>query len=374
MRGKRIVFGEEMWYDGLQKSCKYTENGLQLDFAKDNKVMFFAKGLDSFEKESTWSHFKINLPTNDLAICQVYLFASDTKMVDVLDTEKDLDVFLADETYDFAEKAALFKFIHTKMFENVEQFSLQGLKGRYLWFFLEVTALSNVSMHISQLEIQFPLMSTAEYLPSIYRVDPGGTGFLPRFLGIYEAIFYELQEDVERISRLLDLDFAKGENLQWLSKWVGGEISSNIEDGKWKQFIQNAFRLYQKKGTKTALLEVLQLFFGAEVSIVENADILEFYRKNKRESEAKRLYSEDKYQFFVFLPAEVVKHAEQLELARELVEIFKPAYTNPSLVVLQDATVLGVHTYLGMNSRIENNQNLVLIENRSIPFDSTIID
>lgn len=374
MKGKRFVFGEEMWNSGLQKSCGYKTGGLQMDFTNDTKAMFFAQGLDSFEKQSTWNRFKINIPEDALASYQIYLYVGESKEVDIMGNQVDLDVFLQEESYDFAEKAAVFKSIHTAVFENVNEFPLHGLRGRYLWFFLEMTSFSNTKIHINQLEIQFPMMSTAEYLPSIYRIDPSGEGFLTRFLGMYESLFYALQEDVERISRTLDLDYAKEETLSWLSRWVGGELSSEIDEDEWKEFIRNAFRLYQKKGTKSALLEALQLFFGKGVSIVENREALAMHPDGKHGDESKRLYSEDIYKFFVFIPSDVVKQTERLVLARELIEIFKPAYTNPSLVVLQDTTILGVHTYLGMNSRIANNQNLVLTENRTIPFDSTIID
>ena len=63
----------------------------------------------------------------------------------------------------------MFDSIGAKSFENPTDILLFGLKGRYLWFCLEIVSYESTPTVINLLKIEFPQVSFVDYLPEIYR-------------------------------------------------------------------------------------------------------------------------------------------------------------------------------------------------------------
>ena len=378
MKPKKFIFGEELWNNGVRKDCFFSQGCLKTVHPNETNVskqaIYISQSLDSREKETRWSRFKMKLSLNHENIVDVYFFSSDTKEVEVDGIKINLDLFLQDFTYSVEEKNKFLRSVWSEKYKNKIEMPLHKLKGRYLWFQIEMISFEKTDLSIDRLEIEFPLESIDRYLPSIYRFEMNNQAFLTRFLGMYQSLIYDLQYEIENIARNFDIDFVSGAYLKWLSKWTCAELPFYWEEESWKVFIKNSFRFYQKKGTKQCLEEVINLFLGHEVYIMENFTILDFYKKKEYDEQVKHLYSEDIYRFFIFVEQEWIESSEKMEQLEQLIEIFQPVQTKASLIVLQQSFILGQHTYLGLNSRIANNETLVLTDYRSIPFDSTIID
>lgn len=142
--------------------------------------------------------------------------------------------------------------------------------------------------------------SYLEYLPAIFQedVDENGVNFLGRFLLAFEKIMTGLgdvdepgiQEILEGIIDplshesqmagihryfdpgvgLLDNNLrSPPEFLEWLASWVALSLREDWDEEDKRRFISNAVLLYQKRGTKAGLKEILKTYISPVVEIYE---------------------------------------------------------------------------------------------------------
>lgn len=356
--------------------CTYEKGCLKANANKldgnAQKAVYISAALDSGEKETVWSRLKMNFVTQGESYITLSYFSSDEKEVCIEDEEINLENLIEDFSINIEEKLYYLDTLWIKTEKNTQDMLLHSAKGRYLWFKIEMVTFDRQSTEIDALEVEFPLESIIEYLPAFYRENQENFNFLSRFLGLYQSLIYDLQHEIDNVSKYFDIDFTDREFLLWLSKWVGIEYPFIWEKENFKTFIKNSFGFYQKKGTKECMEQVLALYLGNPPKILETYKILEFYEGRTYDEDAKKLYSDDIYSFFVFVEDKWIKNAESLQNVKKLLDSFKPAYTNAILVVLKPTMILGEYTYLGINSCLAESSRLEINDNFAMPFDSTI--
>ncbi len=376
MSRKRFVYNEELWNAGLFHGCTYEKGCLKAIPRKSDenaqKAVYISAALDSGEKETLWSRLKMNFIASGESYITLSYFSSDEKEVYLEEEAIHLEKLIEDFSINIEEKLYYLDRLWIKTEKNTGDMLLHSAKGRYLWFKIEMVTFDKQSTEVHDLEIEFPLESIIEYLPAFYRENKENFQFLSRFLGLYQSFIYDLQHEIDNVSKYFDIDFTNREFLLWLSKWVGIEYPLIWEEEKFKTFVKNSFGFYQKKGTKECMEQVLALYLGNTPKILETYKILEFYEGRTYDEDAKRLYSDDIYSFFVFVEDKWIKNAESLQNVKKLLESFKPAYTNANLVVLKPTMILGEYTYLGVNSCLAESSRLEINDNFAMPFDSTI--
>ena len=141
--------------------------------------------------------------------------------------------------------------------------------------------------------------SYLQYLPAIFQedVDEYGVNFLGRFLLAFEKILSGLGDvDEPGIEEILDgiidpLDQelllagihryfdpgpglpdqhrAPSEFLEWLASWVALSLREDWDEEDKRRFISNAVLLYQKRGTKAGLREILSTYISPVVEVDE---------------------------------------------------------------------------------------------------------
>lgn len=230
---RQFIFGNELWHHGICSGCS-VENGtlsIQSRLEEQNtgqllrKSVFLSYAFDSGEKEMVWNRFLMDFQLSLDVQFQISVFASDKTEVMINDTLVDLEVYLKEETRSLEEKHATLDSIWIGQWSNKKEVPLSMCKGRYLWFQLEFLYFKEIDMSIDFMKIEFPLESIASYLPSFYTSNHENTKFLTRFLGVYQSLVYDLQDDIESVSKNLDIDFVDLEYLKWLSEWVGSNLS-----------------------------------------------------------------------------------------------------------------------------------------------------
>lgn len=201
------------------------------------------------------------------------------------------------------------------------------------------------------------------YLPAIYHEDP----FVGQFLLAFEKVLLGrdddvdfppkgLEEIIDGLAALFDPRETPQEFLTWLAGWTALSLRADLDVTKQRDFIANIIQLYRWRGTKQNLQDLLSIFTvgipkisevsAAEFQIGEHSTI-----------------GEDTYlgggppHFFrvtIALPRATTGVQErQMEIARALIELEKPAHTYyepnfefPSMKIGKYSTV-GVDTLLG---------------------------
>lgn len=283
-------------------------------------------------------------------------------------------------------------------------------EGRYLWFKITLTGTEKLSPAVSSVTVFFPKVSYLEYLPSVYRENSVNRDFLDRFLAIFESLFFEMDFDIDHLSRYLDAAGTPPEFLGWLGSWVAASLNKGaqgdckiVPDAAQREFISRAVSLYRERGTREGLENLIFLYTGKKPIIVENIpsgcikknqdrknekqkgyEIQEKNQDHKNEiqkrnvppvqkkflffpPEAARLklpfeeeagrreyslhdilFGREKFSFLVFFNE--VLADDELELIRNIVDEEKPAHTTCKIKVLEPWFCLDGHTYLGENT------------------------
>lgn len=213
-----------------------------------------------------------------------------------------------------------------------------------------------------------------EYLPSIYQKDEYIGSFLKAFekilLGLNDgvkvpnngSIFEDkgFEEIIDVISVIFDPNETPELFLEWLSEWTGFSIRADLTTKQQRDFLSRIIKLYRQRGTKENLQELLSIFTVGvpEVREVEGTDFQVGINSNIGD-ESVRLGGAQPHYFEVLisLPEGIEKkHQElnrQLEIARSLIEMEKPAHTYyklipkyPSMQIGESSTI-GIDTLLG---------------------------
>lgn len=227
-----------------------------------------------------------------------------------------------------------------------------------------------------------PVSTYVEHLPAILRQGP----FMARFLLAFEAVLgggvaappgYSgvmpegLEKLLERVHAFFDPDTAPVEFLPWLSQWAATSLRDDWSNETKRAFLGRIVPLYQKRGTRTGIEEVLRLCVGP-------ADVIEF-DKRARYFQALPLTVGEPPEYIVEFDETKPKHAFLVILrvsdrdpdrlarlvrqVREILDREKPAHTfyglrieYPAMQITETRTtanqgiIVGVTTVLGNNA------------------------
>jgi len=107
------------------------------------------------------------------------------------------------------------------------------------------------------------------YLPSIYHTD-----FMKYFMGIFEAILFPIEWQIDNFDLLLDPSTAPNSFLAWLANWFDQVFDASWTDAQRRAFLKEAYAIYSRSGTRWALSRILQIYCGQAPEIDdESADL-----------------------------------------------------------------------------------------------------
>ena len=368
-----FVFNDELWNMGFLYNCEYKESvGLVPKDTTSKIAIYISKALDSGEAETVWSRIKLDIVLPKDTMVSFSYFASDSNLLKYQNKSMTVDNYIQDEEELLVDKLNLLESFWIEERKNPKDMLLSKAKGRYLWFKLELILKQESVPMIQGLEIEFPRESFVSYLPEFYRSNEENFEFLDRFLGMYQSMILDLQEEVVNISHYLDSDVTSTEFLHWLAKWVAIDDVFRWDEQKLRNFIKQSFSIYKLKGTKEGLERVIELYLGQKPRIVETYEIMNTYSKSEYQEQYQSLYGDNIYSFFVFVEEKFVPTKEVLIGLNAIIEHYKPAYTVGKVIVLKSFMVLGQHVYLGINSSTLKDSMLRLDGNTMLPFNTSI--
>jgi phage tail-like protein len=114
-----------------------------------------------------------------------------------------------------------------------------------------------------------------QYLPPIYAGAtewPDASGFLGRFLLIFEDLLGPSQQIITHFDLYLDPATAPEAFLPWLDQWLGELVDERWPVATKRELLKHASWLYRARGTRHALSRFLEICTGYQPEIQENAD------------------------------------------------------------------------------------------------------
>jgi phage tail-like protein len=144
--------------------------------------------------------------------------------------------------------------------------------GRYLWLKLELRGNGKVTPRIDSVEVEFPRVSLRRYLPAVFGEEPVSADFTDRFLGLFDTTLRSVEKTLDQQARYFDPLSTPAERdrktgadfLSWLASWIGLILDRHWPEVKRRQFLKQASRLYDLRGTRGGLWRELVLFLGLD--------------------------------------------------------------------------------------------------------------
>lgn len=208
-----------------------------------------------------------------------------------------------------------------------------------------------------------------DYLPAIYRDDPDAGQLLLAFekvlIGRDDGVALPavdavqlfagegLEQTIDGIDRLFDPQATPKQFLPWLASWLAFSLRADLDEQKQRAFIARIVQHYLWRGTKTNLQELLEIFTIGVPTVVE--PIAAELQVGVRATVGVDTFVEGGpphyFRVTISLPRLAPEvQARQMQIARALIELEKPAYTFYDLNVVYPSMLIGVYSTIGVDT------------------------
>lgn len=362
-----VLNRESDWtYNSTLRNLKFQDDNLILDNKDGESGVYISGAFDSLLSETKWHRLKldINIPTGVEYKLRIYSSDSTEILIPVLGqagkTRVNINNYLLDNKINIARKIDMFDTIGAKIYENPTDILLYEFTGRYLWLCLEIISYVEDPVEIKSMKIEFPQVTFVDYLPELYRTESGENSFLSRFLGIFQSIYVDLEDKIDIMPLKFDPDYTSRDFLNWIADWLSIKDIELWGEKRLRKLIKECVSIYKIKGTRKAISRVVEDYIGVEPIIVEQFEIKNNMFYHNQVDILENLFGDNGYVFTVMLPQSCVKDTgNYIELLR-VINNAKPVDSICNLVILTDQIYLDNHCYIGINSFITKNQDLIL--------------
>lgn len=355
------------WQDGsIIKNIKFKNDTAVSDVQNGENGVYISGAFDSLENGTVWHRFRSDIEAPSSATYKFRFYASDTADIYIPlpgkkgPTKVNINEFIHDKTIDISRKIDMFDYIGSKYYENFSDVLLPDLQGRYLWICIELIDYEPEPIKIKSIKIEFPQVSFVDYLPEVYRTERDRSSFLSRFLGIFQSLYVDLEDNMDYVAAKFDTEKTTKDFLNWMASWFSIKNATIWGEEKLRKLIKKCVKIYKMKGTKRAIAQIVEEYTGVEPIIVEQFDVKENMYYDKQKEVVENLFGNNGYVFTVMLPESQVKDDESYVELLKVIGSVKPVDSICNLVVLGDRIYLDHHCYMGMNSFISRNEDLAL--------------
>lgn len=275
-------------------------------------------------------------------------------------------------------------------------FLLKEATGQHLCVEVRLVGRQRSAPRLNAITAYCPRRTLVRYLPEIYRQQEADRPMLGRFLSIFESLLFDIEDELDRHTELLDPQEVPLDALPWLNEWLGLQMGDTWPESARRELLDRATELYRMRGTNRGLRALLEIYLdhatrlrdagqstlpGIErrlealadadhLTSREGAETIEAYRRRfERDAtppvfffehdQLSSLSEEDREAYYetlvghprrfrLFLSQEVPEH--HVGPIEELVTAEKPAYTDVVVDRLESEFRLGAPTFLGVNS------------------------
>jgi phage tail-like protein len=154
---------------------------------------------------------------------------------------------------------------HTETYET----PVHAPPGRYLWLVLELTGTTIVSPRVAALRVERPGHQLLQTLPRNWSRDDAVADFTQRYLAPVDGVLHELDTRAARRAILLDPRSTPQETLPWLASFAGLVLDRRWSEDARRTLVAEAYQLFSRRGTRAALIRLLEIYLGRAPLIVE---------------------------------------------------------------------------------------------------------
>ena len=372
MREKLKYFILNNAYDfnrGLFENMAVEEDRLRFRSDRISGIgRFMTRVFDAGERGTEWHRLLIHTENCSANELRSTVYAADRLDFTYNGASLTVEDVLRDKNTDLAKKREILAVFEKKRVDGAKDALLHGVKGRYLWIYTEVFGISDKPAEIRDIRVFLPATSWIDYLPQIYRESDKESGFLERYLGVFQTLYEEMEDEIGRIADRFDPESAATDFLRWLAEWLDISDSYIWEEEKFRKLLLTAVSLYRSRGTKESVERAIELYTGEKPFIVENHQLRAYAGTPAYEKTLLPMYGNDPYKVFVLIKSEAIKSNNDIDVLWRITREMMPVMVDFELKVLEPYVFLDQYSYLGANSYLGRPGNASLDGKSRLPF------
>lgn len=137
--------------------------------------------------------------------------------------------------------------------------------GRFLWIEITLAGDGLATPALSRVDIEFPRISLARYLPAEFIAQPIAADFTDRLLAIFDQGFRSVEKQLDQIAYLFDARSTPAAMLDWLASWIGLALPRGLSEARRRRLLRHMPRLYAQRGTLEGVRQILMLHLGLDL-------------------------------------------------------------------------------------------------------------
>ncbi|MEG1972728.1 MAG: hypothetical protein RR315_06165, partial [Oscillospiraceae bacterium] len=232
---------------GLREGFDISKDGSLSTVAESASHSIILAGLDSAIDNCSWGRLAMKSNLSDDGVLTIRMMAFDLPSYMYKDNLINIDSFLLDPDIGATVKKQFFEDCQGKCFDGSTDLLLYGLKGRYLWIWLELRG--DAIGAISDMRVYVPGDNFFRTLPQVYQNQPDD--FFHRYLSIFSTIYGEQQDVIEAMPQYIDVDTAPARFLPLFAQWLGLQLDGNfLDEGILRKLVKATPELLAVKGTR----------------------------------------------------------------------------------------------------------------------------
>jgi phage tail-like protein len=347
-----FVFNKKKDYEfGYRKDIRITKQGLALEEGVSDSGVFISRLLDSGEEGNQWHRAVIESEGYGDDSIRFYFYCSDDPQVSMDGRECYWEEIIGNREISPEKKHSLMEPFLVHNVANPQDIMLYHARGRYLWMEIQLFCQAGFLPEIHHMKLYAGNRSFLSYLPMIYQTG-GREDFLGRFLGMFEAVYQDLEERIADSARQLDPMAAEPEFLRWLARWVGIFDAHLWHEEKLRLLLEGIVKKNLIRGTREYMEHMIGTFTGERPFFLEYGEI-EQYRGNDRAYQSLiRSYAHGPYEVSVLVREQAVPSLREQYALKKMIENIQPAHIRMHLIILRPGIYLGQNVYAGVNSML----------------------
>lgn len=323
--------------------------------------------IDSFDHDHIWERVLIDADLNENTNCSLSYFAADSKTQEINGELVDLDAWLGNENINKEQRAHRSEDLFTQV-ELQNGDALLACRGRYLWLRLDIIAAQRSCIAIKSIKLRLPGEHITDYLPEVYTRGLTEADFFPRFMTVFDSVFFDLEEDIDRIGEKLDCRTADIGMLTYEASWLG-ILNPSGDVNKLRSQISAAAKEYKMAGTKEGLTIAITEQTGLTPIIIEHFQVEKMAREGAGRHTYEALFGENPYKVYILLPQQALTSREKISALTSRINSCIPAHVSFEIIPLRDSVTLDKHTYLDVNSLLSDYSSMIIEEKSTLHRD-----
>jgi len=321
----------------------------------DTESLYYSRCFDSHEEEKEWQRLMAEIEVPKGSQIEIKYCAFDEEPFMFKDEWVSLEQVLQNPSVTIQEKEILMEERWSDPIINVKDTLLTDAIGRYFVVRIRMIGTKEYSPFMKRLRLYYETIDYRKMLPEIYQGDHDSSGFLKRYLSIFETMLMGMEEEIDHMSRHFDRSFVKGDWLKWLASWLKLKFIENWPDEKIRKFLEWAPTYYRMRGTKQGIEELIEFCLEEKPIIIEYDQI-----KGSAIKPNSIMANVDQWSVLILLRHTSVLSDDELQQLKELIKDEVPAYLKIMIVPLNALVFLDQHTYLGINAKLSDHRRMEL--------------